>query len=82
MVDDIIRDLITFYDNRGVQPILLSEYGITEVNKTIHLNRILREAGWLTVKEELGLELLAPGASQAFAVAAVSYTHLPLPTKA
>jgi len=76
LVDDIIRDLITFYDNRGVQPILLSEYGITEVNKTIHLNRILREAGWLTVKEELGLELLDPGASQAFAVADHQIAHI------
>lgn len=76
LVDDIIRDLITFYDNRGVQPMLLSEYGITEVNKAIHLNRILREAGWVTVKEELGLELLDPGASQAFAVADHQIAHI------
>ena len=76
LVDDIIRDLITFYDNRGVQPMLLSEYGITEVNKAIHLNRILREAGWVTVKEELGLEILDPGASQAFAVADHQIAHI------
>jgi len=76
LVDGIIHDLINYYENRGVQPILLSEYGITEVNKAIHINRTLREAGWITVRDELGSEILDPGASQAFAVADHQVAHV------
>ena len=42
--------------------IVLSEYGVTEVNQPIHLNRILRQQGLITVREELGKEILIPGA--------------------
>ena len=59
-----------------MQVVLLSEYGITEVNRAIHPNRIFRDAGWLTVKDELGLELLDPGASRAFAVADHQVAHV------
>ena len=76
LVDGIIHDLINYYENRGVQPILLSEYGITEVNQAIHINRTLREAGWITVRDELGCEVLDPGASQAFAVADHQIAHI------
>ena len=76
LIDEIIKDLINFYESREIQPILLSEYGITEVDRAIHINRILRESGWVTVKEELGLELLDPGASQAFAVADHQVAHI------
>jgi len=76
LVDGIVKDLVSFYDQHGVEPILLSEYGITEADRAIHINRILREAGWVTVKEELGLELLDPGASQAFAVADHQIAHV------
>jgi len=76
LVDGIIHDLIKFYENRGVQPILLSEYGITEVNRAIHINRTFREAGWITLRDELGSEILDPGASQAFAVADHQVAHV------
>jgi predicted AlkP superfamily pyrophosphatase or phosphodiesterase len=54
----------------------LSEYGITQVNNPIHLNRVFRQEGWLTVKEELGLEILDAGASQVFAVADHQVAHI------
>tara|TARA_B100001123_G_scaffold432311_1_gene555142 strand:+ start:1916 stop:3310 length:1395 start_codon:yes stop_codon:yes gene_type:complete len=76
LIDNIIRDLVTTYKNRGVEPILISEYGITECNKAVHLNRIFREQGWLTVREELGLELLDAGASRVFAVADHQIAHI------
>ena len=76
MIDEIVRDLVEFYEVRGVQPIILSEYGITETNRAIHLNRHFREQGWLTIKEELGLELLDAGASKVFAVADHQVAHL------
>ncbi len=41
-----------------------------------HLNRIFREHGWLTVKDELGLEVLDAGASRVFAVADHQMAHI------
>ncbi|MEM9002041.1 MAG: nucleotide pyrophosphatase/phosphodiesterase family protein [Cyanobacteria bacterium P01_F01_bin.86] len=75
-IDDLCGDLINFYENRGVQVIVLSEYGITPVSKPVHINRLLREAGLLQVREELGLELLDAGASQAFAVVDHQLAHV------
>jgi len=75
-VDKIVGRLMDFYYSRGVELILLSEYGITEVDRAIHLNRLFREQGWLTVREELGLELLDAGASRVFAVADHQVAHV------
>ena len=75
-IDTIVGDLISFFQKRGVQIILLSEYGITAVDTPIHLNRLFREQGWLTIKQELGLELLDYGASKAFAVADHQIAHI------
>jgi predicted AlkP superfamily pyrophosphatase or phosphodiesterase len=75
-IDAICGDLIAYYENRGAQVIVLSEYGITSVSQPIHINRILRENGLLTVREELGRELLDAGASKAFAVADHQIAHV------
>ena len=75
-IDTIVGGLLEFYQKNDVQVVLLSEYGITEVNKAIHLNRLFRKQGWLTVKEELGRELLDTGASRAFAVADHQVAHV------
>lgn len=75
-IDAIVGDLIEYFEARGVRVMVLSEYGITQVNRAIHLNRIFRERGWITVKEELGLELLDCGASKAFAVADHQVAHV------
>lgn len=75
-IDTIVGDLIDFFSKRTVQVILLSEYGITNANEPIHINRIFRSAGWVTVKDELGLELLDCGASKAFAVADHQVAHI------
>jgi predicted AlkP superfamily pyrophosphatase or phosphodiesterase len=75
-VDAIVGELINFFGKRGVQIILLSEYGITNVDTPVHLNRIFREQGWLTVKDELGLEILDAGASRVFAVADHQVAHI------
>lgn len=64
LIDELVGELILFFQKRQVQVVLLSEYGIAQVDTAIHLNRIFREQGWLTVKEELGLELLDAGASR------------------
>ncbi len=75
-IDAIAGDLLDFFGKRGVQVVLLSEYGITNVDTPIHLNRIFREQSWLTAKEELGHEILDAGASKVFAVADHQVAHI------
>lgn len=75
-IDAVAGDLIDFYEARGAQVVVLSEYGITEVRRPVHLNRLLRERGLLAVREELGRELLDAGASAAFAVADHQVAHV------
>jgi len=75
-IDDIVGDLIDFFHKCGVQVVLLSEYGITNVDNPVHLNRLFRERGWLAVKHELGREILDAGASKVFAVADHQVAHI------
>jgi predicted AlkP superfamily pyrophosphatase or phosphodiesterase len=75
-IDAIVGYLIYFFAKQSVQVVLLSEYGISAVDTPVHLNRLFRERGWLTVKEELGLELLDCGASRVFAVADHQVAHI------
>lgn len=75
-VDEICRGLVRFYRGRGARVLLLSEYGIGAVEGAVAINRLLRERGWLRVREERGGELLDPGASRAFAVADHQVAHL------
>ncbi|WP_053404605.1 alkaline phosphatase family protein [Persicobacter sp. CCB-QB2] len=75
-IDQLCQDLFTFFENRGLRIIALSEYGITPVNKSIAINRHLRLNGWLETRMEKGQELLDPGASKAFAVADHQVAHL------
>ena len=75
-VDELCGDLIAFYEARGVQVVVLSEYGLCDVTTPVHLNRVLREHGFIAVREELGLEVLDPGASAAFAVADHQVAHI------
>jgi len=75
-LDNECGKLIDHYQSRGARVIILSEYGITPVSRPVHLNRALRDAGLLTIREELGRELLDAGASQAFAVADHQLAHV------
>ena len=75
-VDALCVDLIRHYEAGGARVIVLSEYGIRDVSMPVHLNRVLREHGLLVVREELGHEMLDPGASAAFAVADHQIAHV------
>lgn len=75
-IDKIVGELIDFYKQRDVQVILLSEYGISKVDKAIHLNREFRKRGWIQVKDELGLETLDCGGCRVFAVADHQVAHI------
>lgn len=75
-LDDVCRKLVEYYEKAGAAVVLLSEYGITAVKRPVHLNRRLREAGLIAVRDELGHELLDAGASGAFAVADHQVAHV------
>jgi predicted AlkP superfamily pyrophosphatase or phosphodiesterase len=75
-IDAVVKQLVTYYQKQDANVILLSEYGITNVNNPIHLNRVLRAQGLLNIRTERGLELLDAGASKAFAVADHQIAHI------
>lgn len=75
-IDSICGKLINFFQEQNTRIILLSEYGIAPVCKAIHINRLLREEKYIRTREELGLEILDPGASEAFAVADHQIAHV------
>jgi len=75
-IDALCGRLIDFFRSRDCRVIVLSEYGITQVSRPIHPNRILRDAGFLSLKVDLGREYLDPGTSRAFAVADHQIAHV------
>lgn len=75
-LDGVCAALLALAKQKGLRVVVLSEYGITPVSDAIHVNRGLREAGFLRVREELGLEQLDAGASRAFAVADHQVAHV------
>jgi predicted AlkP superfamily pyrophosphatase or phosphodiesterase len=75
-IDEVCGELLAFYAGRGVDVVILSEYGLVDVTTPIHINRVLRQGGLISVRDELGLELLDPGASAAFAVADHQVAHV------
>jgi predicted AlkP superfamily pyrophosphatase or phosphodiesterase len=75
-IDAVCGDLIDYYTAAGAEIVVLSEYGITPVSRPVHLNRRLRDAGLIVVRDELGRELLDAGESAAFAVADHQIAHV------
>lgn len=75
-IDRVVEKLVTHYTKNNARIILLSEYGITNVDQPVYINRALREAGLLQIRVERGRELLDAGASQAFAVADHQLAHI------
>ncbi|MBC7743498.1 MAG: alkaline phosphatase family protein, partial [Flavobacterium sp.] len=75
-IDQVLENLVEFYQRKEAKIILLSEYGIAPVNIPVHLNRVLRKAGLLEVRVERGLELLDAGASKAFVVSDHQIAHV------
>jgi len=75
-LDAVAGDLIGFYEGRGARVIVLSEYGIVPVSRPVHPNRILRAAGLINYRMELGREVLDIGGSEAFAMADHQIAHV------
>jgi len=75
-VDQICGELIDSAQRAGARTVVLSEYGITPVSNPVHINRALRQAGYIQIREELGREILDAGASRAFAMADHQIAHI------
>jgi predicted AlkP superfamily pyrophosphatase or phosphodiesterase len=75
-IDAVIAQLVSYYEKKDAEIIILSEYGIGAVSNPIHLNRLFRENDLLQIRVERGLELLDPGASKAFVVADHQIAHV------
>lgn len=75
-IDAVCGELIEHFERDGARVIVLSEYGIVPVTGAVHLNRVLRRAGLIRVRDELGREVLDAGASEAFAVADHQIAHV------
>ncbi len=75
-IDAVCGALIEDAERDGAEVLVVSEYGVTAVSTPIPINRALREAGWLAVREELGGEQLDLSASAAFAVADHQIAHV------
>lgn len=75
-IDQVVADLVRHYEAKNTRIILLSEYGINPVHRPVHINRILREEGLISVRNERWYELLDAGASKAFAAADHQIAHI------
>jgi predicted AlkP superfamily pyrophosphatase or phosphodiesterase len=75
-VDALAGELIEKARAAGAAVVVLSEYGITAVTDAVPVNRILRRAGLLAVRDEMNGEQLDAGASEAFAVADHQVAHI------
>jgi len=75
-VDALCGELIEQAEHESQRVIIVSEYGITPVRDAVHINRALRAAGLLRVRDEQGREQLDAGASDAFAVADHQVAHV------
>lgn len=76
-LDKVAGDLCDFATDRGYEVLGFSEYGITAVRRAVFLNRLLRRAGFLRVREDPHVgELPLFGTSRAFAVCDHQVAHL------
>jgi predicted AlkP superfamily pyrophosphatase or phosphodiesterase len=75
-LDQCASRIIDAANETDAQVIVVSEYGLVPVQRPVHLNRHLREMGWLTVRHGPFGEMMMPGESTAFAVADHQLAHV------
>lgn len=75
-VDQCAGRVIDAAESIGANVVAVSEYGLVTVSKPVHLNRVLRKLGLLTVRDGPFGERLMPGDSRAFAVADHQLAHV------
>ncbi len=75
-VDACAGQVIDAANEIGAKTVVVSEYGLVPVSRPVLINRALREAGWLQVRDGPFGETLMPMESKAFAVADHQLAHL------
>jgi predicted AlkP superfamily pyrophosphatase or phosphodiesterase len=75
-VDRCASMVIDAAEDIGAIPIIVSEYGLVPVSRPVSINRILRQAGMLSVRQGPFGEMLIPGDCRAFAVADHQVAHV------
>ncbi|CAN5925303.1 alkaline phosphatase family protein [soil metagenome] len=75
-IDAVVGRIVKHVRAQGARVVVLSEYGITRVTGAVHVNRALRDAKLLRIREELGTEKLDAGGSEAFAVVDHQVAHI------
>jgi len=75
-VDGLVGDLVHAADEAGAAVVVVSEYGLVDVSRPVHINRALREAGLLAARPTPAGEVLDVFASRAFAVADHQVAHV------
>lgn len=75
-IDSVAGELIEEAESNGDHIVVVSEYGIVPVREAVHINRALRQAGLVRVRNEINRELLDVGASKAFAMADHQIAHV------
>jgi predicted AlkP superfamily pyrophosphatase or phosphodiesterase len=75
-VDALVGELVAGADAIGAETVVVSEYGLEDVDRPLLPNVVLREAGLLAVRETPVGEVLDPHASRAFAVTDHQVAHV------
>jgi len=75
-IDRVAGGLIDHVRQSGAEILVVSEYGVEKVEGHVDINRVLRQRGYLEVRETLEWEMLDCGASRAFAVADHQIAHV------
>jgi predicted AlkP superfamily pyrophosphatase or phosphodiesterase len=78
-LDAAIGRLVDGFESAGLEDALwlaAGEYTITDVDGVVYPNRVLRNAGLLSLREEDGLEYLEPAQSRAWALVDHQFAHV------
>ena len=75
-LDQVLAPLLHDAARLGTTVVVVSEYGITNVDQPVDVNRMLRREGLLEVHTNASGELLDPWTSRAFAVADHQLAHV------
>jgi len=78
-LEPLAAPLVAAARDDGARVVVVSEYSFLAVRRAVALNRALREAGCLAVREIAGGEYLYPGDSRAFALVDNQVAHVYFP---
>lgn len=78
-LDALVGRLAEMARADGGRVIVLSEYSLSPVERAVALNRVLRDAGLLSLRELGGREYLDPGGCRAFAMVDHQVAHIYFP---